>query len=512
MKQIQDTEVQGEVDKKSGTGIVKVSSKAPEVRGLSAAASLDVIDTTYVYINVDRTMTLQAALDLVLYIADELDINRVMLGDVGVEGKHITFQVGSGSTYNSTQLATSIQEDLADKIKDKYGVHVLSTGIGHSKNELQISPVGKVLSPSDSTTIAVVVTVTVILCVVVIMLITWRCMYSKWHHSLDKFDSLSTTIKGESTQDSYEDLCRQRMQTTNDGSAVPAPSDSELDRVSPLKSKSDMSGAHAERLRSPRSSTSSWSEEPVNLAMDISTGHTILNYMESHLKNSKKLDEEWTALESYVPDRCDVESGKLHPSKNRYPTILPYDHNRVKLGHIDENNDDYINASFVADHDRRSPAYVVTQGPLQSTVGQFWQMVWEQDCTSIVMLTSLAEENKTVCYQYWPSDGREVYGKNFEVMLVSEHSWCETYLVRNMYLKNLSTNQTRTVTQFHFLSWPISSVPEDSPPLSTLSPSATTLNTESQYFTLNTESQYFTLNTESVFYSCCLNLLNELVF
>jgi len=50
------------------------------------------------------------------------------------------------------------------------------------------------------------------------------------------------------------------------------------------------------------------------------------------------------------------------------------------------------------------------------------------------------------------------------------------------------------------------------PPLSTLSPSATTLNTESQYFTLNTESQYFTLNTESVFYSCCLNLLNELVF
>jgi len=32
-------------------------------------------------------MTLQAALDLVLYIADELDINRVMLGDVG----YVTF-------------------------------------------------------------------------------------------------------------------------------------------------------------------------------------------------------------------------------------------------------------------------------------------------------------------------------------------------------------------------------------------------------------------------------------
>jgi len=36
------------VDKKSGTGRVKVSSRAPEVRGLSAAASLDVIDSCFV--------------------------------------------------------------------------------------------------------------------------------------------------------------------------------------------------------------------------------------------------------------------------------------------------------------------------------------------------------------------------------------------------------------------------------------------------------------------------------
>lgn len=36
---------------------------------------------------------------------------------------------------------------------------------------------------------------------------------------------------------------------------------------------------------------------------------------------------------------------------------------------------------------------------------------------------------------------------------MSEHIWCEDFLVRSFYLKNLQTNETRTVTQFHFLSW-----------------------------------------------------------
>lgn len=43
--------------------------------------------------------------------------------------------------------------------------------------------------------------------------------------------------------------------------------------------------------------------------------------------------------------------------------------------------------------------------------------------------------------------------------MVSEHIWCDDYLVRSFYLKNLRTGETRTVTQFHFLSWPQGGVP-----------------------------------------------------
>ena len=47
-----------------------------------------------------------------------------------------------------------------------------------------------------------------------------------------------------------------------------------------------------------------------------------------------------------------------------------------------------------------------------------------------------------------------------QVHLVSEHVWCEDYLVRSLYLKNTQSGETRTVTQFHFLSWSDGAVPE----------------------------------------------------
>ena len=49
-----------------------------------------------------------------------------------------------------------------------------------------------------------------------------------------------------------------------------------------------------------------------------------------------------------------------------------------------------------------------------------------------------------------------------QVNLVSEHIWCDDFLVRSFYLKNMQTNETRTVTQFHFLTWPGRAAPASS--------------------------------------------------
>lgn len=100
------------------------------------------------------------------------------------------------------------------------------------------------------------------------------------------------------------------------------------------------------------------------------------------------------------------------------------------------------------------------------------QMVWDQGSPTIVCLTRMREngtsdnEGEELCHQYWRQETTAVaVYHTFEVRLVSEHSWCEDYVVRSFYLKNTKTNETRTVTQFHFKSWPYLSTPASARPL-----------------------------------------------
>ncbi|XP_045352293.1 receptor-type tyrosine-protein phosphatase N2 isoform X5 [Leopardus geoffroyi] len=184
-------------------------------------------------------------------------------------------------------------------------------------------------------------------------------------------------------------------------------------------------------------------------------------YMEDHLKNKNRLEKEWEALCAYQaePNSSLVAQRAENAHKNRSPAVLTYDHSRVLLrSENSHSRSDYINASPIMDHDPRNPAYIATQGPLPATVADFWQMVWESGCVVIVMLTSLSENGICQCCHYWPDEGSSLYHV-YEVNLVSEHIWCEDFLVRSFYLKNLQTNETRTMTQFHFLSWRDRGVP-----------------------------------------------------
>lgn len=217
----------------------------------------------------------------------------------------------------------------------------------------------------------------------------------------------------------------------------------------------------------PSSSQHLWPSVPVSPHMDISAGHLLLNYIEANLQNQNKLKKEWESLQSYTPESTStaIANQPENRPKNRYPDALPYDHTRVKLKR--ENNEsgsDYINASFIVDVDPAHPKYIVTQGPLQNTITDFWQAVWEQDISVVVMLTTLTDMGLSQSCQYWPSSGVATY-HTYEVRLVSEHPHSEDYIIRSFYLQNTRTQESRTVTHFQYLTWTSLGAPQTATPL-----------------------------------------------
>lgn len=138
----------------------------------------------------------------------------------------------------------------------------------------------------------------------------------------------------------YQELCRARMAgkggpNGNEQSATSG-------RITSLTKEN-------ERPPSSRSSTSSWSEEPIT-NMDISTGHMVLSYMEDHLRNKGRLQREWEALCRYEaePNSRDAALQDSAEKMNRDGAPLPFDHSRVVLNHLaNAEGSDYINASTI---------------------------------------------------------------------------------------------------------------------------------------------------------------------
>ena len=48
-----------------------------------------------------------------------------------------------------------------------------------------------------------------------------------------------------------------------------------------------------------------------------------------------------------------------------------------------------------------SKGYVITQGPLDETIVDFWRMVWEQQIRVIMMLTDFSEAGIVSCTLYY---------------------------------------------------------------------------------------------------------------
>ncbi|XP_012995231.3 receptor-type tyrosine-protein phosphatase-like N isoform X3 [Esox lucius] len=384
-----------------------------------------------------------------------------------VVGPALTFRVRPNSQNLSADGVADKAVAEKNFLESETDLKILQTGVGERADGLGLPTATRIQDGSRW----VFMTMVVMACVGGILVATMTVACLRRHANRLASEKLGLGPEGGSvTHQEYQDLCRQHMASKGTGSvggsggvavgsgAGRGGGGTDTSRVSSVSSQ--FSDA-PQPSPSSHSSTPSWCEEPAQSNMDISTGHMILAYMEDHLKNKDRLLKEWEALCSYQaePSTVSVAQSESNLKKNRCPDSVPYDHSRVKMkAEMNPSRTDYINASTIIEHDPRMPAYIATQGPLSHTISDFWQMVWENGCTVIVMMTALVEDGEKQCDRYWPDEGSSLY-HIYEVNLVSEHIWCNDFLVRSFYLKNVQTQETRTLTQFHFLSWPAQGIP-----------------------------------------------------
>uniref|UniRef100_A0A9J7Z8U6 Receptor-type tyrosine-protein phosphatase epsilon n=1 Tax=Cyprinus carpio carpio TaxID=630221 RepID=A0A9J7Z8U6_CYPCA len=178
------------------------------------------------------------------------------------------------------------------------------------------------------------------------------------------------------------------------------------------------------------------------------------------------LEEEFKKLTNMRIMKENMRAGNLpaNMKKNRVLQIIPYDFNRVILSmKRGQEFTDYINASFI-DGYRQKDYFIATQGPLAHTVDDFWRMVWEWKCHSIVMLTELQERDQDKCLQYWPTEDSVTYG-DFTVEIKGD-MLCDAFSLRDLLLTYGPVSahyelQTRLVRQFHFHGWPEIGIPTE---------------------------------------------------
>lgn len=143
-------------------------------------------------------------------------------------------------------------------------------------------------------------------------------------------------------------------------------------------------------------------------------------------------------------------------AKNRNSHLFAFDETRS----CQDIPNFYINANDVL---TPVQSYMVTQGPLDTTITDFWKAILHKNSSVIVTLVMAVEDGKDKCASYWTIPELECDG--WKLTLQQEQHIASSKLipshrivVREFTAKNAS--ETRSIKQVHYENWPDGRIPD----------------------------------------------------
>ncbi|XP_058981493.1 tyrosine-protein phosphatase 99A isoform X2 [Musca domestica] len=190
----------------------------------------------------------------------------------------------------------------------------------------------------------------------------------------------------------------------------------------------------------------------------IASGETNLTAQQiEELKNcTPYLEQQYRNIIQFQTKDVHIASAmkQVNSIKNR-GAIFPIEGSRVHLTpKPGEEGSDYINASWLHGF-RRLRDFIVTQHPMTHTVKDFWQMVWDHNAQTIVLLSSLDEINFA---QFWPDDTSPIESDYYRVKFLSKTNKSD-YVSRDFVIQSIQDDYELSVKMLHCPSWPEMSNP-----------------------------------------------------
>ncbi|XP_049782864.1 tyrosine-protein phosphatase 99A-like isoform X1 [Schistocerca cancellata] len=163
------------------------------------------------------------------------------------------------------------------------------------------------------------------------------------------------------------------------------------------------------------------------------------------------LELQFRLITSFQPKDFNLVSANkpCNHFKNR-SCILPIESSRVHLTpKPGVDGSDYVNATWIQGF-HKLHEFIITQHPMPHTVHDFWQMVWDHNAQTIVMLSYIDGQDFGI---FWPIENEEIDCENFKVKYV-DTAENETCMTMNVVLQSLQDDYELTTRIIQCPNWP----------------------------------------------------------